>query len=355
MAARSYLTSRDPADVEDPHVLALVCNALLAVDPRGDSARPYLARLDSLKRVSADGKLAWWEQPRASCTMFYATGRAGSIETTALASLALFGGGRSPDTVRGALAWLAGQKDSAGAWHTTQATVLALKALIAGTGKPLGSGAERRFELLVDGRVVRSVVVPPDQADVLQQVDLTQHVPAGNHRLTLREPAGTASNFQVVFAYHVPRGASKQFVPAADEALSINVDYDRNRVEVGETLQATATIANRGKAAAPMLIAELAIPAGFVVETADLTRQVAAKRIAKSQLTPRHAVVYLRSLRPNQKITIDYSLRATMPAKVTSPPSVIYEYYSPDRSAQSSPGEVFAAGSSPAGPSLPPR
>src|SRR5690606_6996318 len=129
--------------IEDSNVLALVCNALLAADPKGDSTRSYLDRLESLKHSSPDGKRVWWEQGPTGRTMLYGSGRAGSVETTALASLALLSAGRSPVTVRGALTWLADQRDSFGTWHTTQATVLALKALIAGTGKPLGGERER--------------------------------------------------------------------------------------------------------------------------------------------------------------------------------------------------------------------
>jgi hypothetical protein len=137
-ATLSYLLRYKPSSLDDPYVLALVANALTAIDPKGPLAE-YLDRLDALKRADSDGRLAWWEQGAAGRTMFYGAGRSGSVEATALACLAMISTGRHPATARSALAWLAEQKDPSGTWHSTQATVLALKALVAGTGKSLAA------------------------------------------------------------------------------------------------------------------------------------------------------------------------------------------------------------------------
>ena len=77
-------------------------------------------------------------------------------------------------TVRNALSWLVAHKDGQGTWGSTQATVLALKALLAGTGKPLGGDKARRIAILLDGETVRELTIPADQDDVLQQVDLVR-------------------------------------------------------------------------------------------------------------------------------------------------------------------------------------
>ena len=59
-ATLAYLQGQADAARDDPYVLALVANALLAIDPEGAAARPYLDRLESLRQTSKDGKLAWW-------------------------------------------------------------------------------------------------------------------------------------------------------------------------------------------------------------------------------------------------------------------------------------------------------
>ena len=51
-----YLLAQKPEAVGDPYVLALVCNALQALDPEGSSAAAYLQRLEELKVTLDDGK-----------------------------------------------------------------------------------------------------------------------------------------------------------------------------------------------------------------------------------------------------------------------------------------------------------
>ena len=151
----AYLRGHSPGSIDDPYVLALVANALLALDPGERPARPYLDRLRSQAERSLDGKLAWWSTTPGRRTMFLGAGESGSIETTALAALANLTGGYDPETTRQALEWLVAHKDSTGTWHSTQATVLALKALLAGTGKPLGGerrGGLRRSSTTVSPR-----------------------------------------------------------------------------------------------------------------------------------------------------------------------------------------------------------
>ncbi len=338
-ATHQSLLAHRPEAIDDPYVLALVANVLLALDPCGADAAPYLDRLASMKQSSADGKLAWWEG-RAAATMFYGAGRSGSIETTSLAAQAMLRAGRHLAAARGALAWLVSQRDSAGTWHSTQATVLALKALLAATGKPLGDGRPQHLEIRCDGNLVRDLAVPESQADVVQQVDLTPVVSAGSHRVNIVDFSGTAAVYQMSLRYHLPESAQ----PAPQEALSIDLAYDKAKLNVNDTVAVTARVINNAKDAAPMVIVDLPIPAGFAMVSEDLDKLAAAGMIAKCQLTPRSAVVYLRQLPPATPLELRYRLRATVPVKVAVPPARTYEYYNPDRQARSSGTQLTVAG-----------
>src|SRR5262249_19054828 len=152
-ATLGYLQAHADDARDDPYLLALVANALLAVYPEGIAAQSALDRLESLKQTSPDGKLAWWGLEHSPAlprrTLFFGGGESRRIETTAMAAMALLGSGRSPELVRGALAWLVAHKDGRGTWSSTQATVLALKALLAGTGKPLGGDKPRRIAVIL--------------------------------------------------------------------------------------------------------------------------------------------------------------------------------------------------------------
>jgi hypothetical protein len=338
-AAYDYLLHHNPAAIDDPYVLALVANALLAIRPGDQHARPYLERLEATSRRSADGKLAWWEEGVNRRTTFYGAGLSGNIETTALATLAMIEGRTSPDTIRAALAWLVEQKDPHGTWHSTQATVLALKALLAGTDRPLGEARQRQIDITVDGRTVETLVIPADQGEVMQQMDLSTQVARGSHRLGITDRTGTATGYQATLAYHVP-GADR---PQGAEPLSIQLVYDKTTLVVDDRVRATATVTNRMADAAPMVILDLPIPAGFAVDVEDLETLRTSSKIAKYQVTPRSAIVYLRTLSPSEPLELVYHLRATMPVKITAPPARAYEYYNPDHQAQTAPTPMTVA------------
>lgn len=343
------LLSYKPEHIRDAYVLALTCNALLAIEPSGQSARPYLDKLESMKRTSADGKLTYWllgevdgnnwlPNPGIGRTAFFGAGRSGNIETTALAVLAMLASGHSPATTRAALAWLVEQKDPSGTWYSTQATVLALKALIAAT-KPAEEGQrERRIELAWDDGTKREIAIPVDQADVMRQINLSEQLKPGARRLTLSETSGATTNYQLAFRYHVPGDR-----PAQDEPLTIQLTYDRTDLTVGDTMTAEARVTNRLPQAAPMVMLDLPIPAGFTLVADDLAAAERDNTIARFQVTPRSAIVYLRALEPDRPLKLQYRLRAMMPVKLTVAAARVYEYYDTDKQGRSATASVRVA------------
>lgn len=333
-ATQSYLLSYRPESIEDPYTLALVCNALLAMDHDGIPARPYVARLLSMRKT--DATRVWWEQNAGRRTMTYATGVSGSIETTALAVLALLNSNTEPGSAKAALTWLVEQKDGMGTFHSTQATVLALKALLAGTGKPLGGDAERTVDFALNGAAPQRIIIPADQGDVVQQIDLSANLTAGGNRLQLTDPGGAGLGYQVDFAYNVPDATAQQ----PQEGLAIDIRYDRSELQVGDAVWADATVRNNMPAPAPMVILDLPIPAGFAVDRQCLEALVKAGTVAKYQVNARSVVVYLRELAPSRPLSIRYRLDATMPVRLTVPPARAYEYYNPDNHATSEPGQL---------------
>jgi hypothetical protein len=327
---RQYLLARGPAELNDPNTLALVCNALLAVDPQGGAAGPYLDRLEALKKTAADGKLAWWELPAGGRTMFYGAGRSGSVETTALATLAFLQSGRHPGTARAALAWLVTRKDPNGTWYSTQATVLALKALLAGTNRPLGG--DRRILVHV-GKHDEVLSIPANQAEVLKSLDVTAHLKAGRTRLRLTETTATGSGYQITLRYHIPEKKE----PEKEGPLALSVSYDRTVLAVGEVVRATARVTNRTAAAAPMVMLDLPVPPGFTLDTGELSRLVRAGVVGRYQVQARGALVYLRSLPPGAPLELTYTLRANQPVRAAAPAARAYEYYAPERQGRSAP------------------
>lgn len=312
--------------LENPYALAIAIRAIQAMSDGHPAIQPLLVRLESLKRTGRDGKTAWWEQPATARTPFHSWGQAGQIETTAMVALALIENRQFPATLRGALQWLVEHKDPSGTWYSTQATVLALHALLLGTGQSLADDAERRIEISVDGQLVRTVTIPADQSDVLAQIDLLQMTMSGKRRLTLRELSNTAIGYQVSLEYYVK---SQNDSPQPSEPLSVRIVYDRQRLNVDESVTAVATVVNNSPRLAPMVILDLPIPGGFAMESKEFEELKDAGTIAKYQMAPSRATVYLRGLESGQTLQLRYRLKAILPVKVSVPPAEVYEYYNP--------------------------
>jgi uncharacterized protein YfaS (alpha-2-macroglobulin family) len=318
---RDYLLGHAPADIHDTYTLALVCNALLAID--ADKAGPYLDRLDSIKKTEDDGKKVYWDRDPTARTAFHGAGLSGDIEATALATLALLQANRFPGTCSSAQAWLVSKKDPQGTWYSTQATVLSLKALLMGSTKPR-TDVERRIEVRLGKTFRKTIVIPPDQAEVMQMLDLTPQLTTGTQRLTVTETSKTGIGYQVAFRYHLPKVEEKT-------PLAVAIRFDRDNVRVNERIQVRAEVRNDMPQTARMLLAELPVPPGFVVDLSELTKQVGKGVIDRVEPQPRRVLVYFNTLESKRTLALPYALEARLPANVTTPAARVYEYYAPER------------------------
>jgi hypothetical protein len=141
----------------------------------------------------------------------------------------------------------------------------------------------------------------------------------------------SGANFRLVFLYHLPVAPDPAGVTdQLNEPLEITIDYDRTRLNVNEFITAEATVVNKMQTVAPMVILDLPIPGGFALVKEDLDELVGSKLIAKYQITPRKAIVYLRGILPGTPLKLRYRLKATMPVKVQAAPAEAYQYYDPD-------------------------
>ena len=110
---------------------------------------------------------------------------------------------------------------------------------------------------------------------------------------------------------------------------------------VGEQVQATATVVNKTGDAAPMVMVELPVPPGFVPSADDFAALVKpGGKVAKYQMQPRSVLLYLTGLDKDEKLTVTYHLRATMPVNAAAAGPRVYEYYDPDKQG-SRPGTRF--------------
>src|SRR5262249_26798709 len=142
----------------------------------------------------------WWTSQE---TGVYSTGASAAIETTGLATQALLKWGQASGTVTKALSYIASKKDATGAWGTTQATIMGLRALLLSTEKG-AADVRGDVEVSLNGKVVQRLSLTAQNNDLLHQfvfkaADLQQ-----SNNVSLRFTGKGGLAYQVVGQYFVP-------------------------------------------------------------------------------------------------------------------------------------------------------
>jgi hypothetical protein len=257
-------------------------------------------------------------------------------ECTALCALALMKAGTSPQSVKQALTWISTHKFADGTHGSTQATILALRALLEASAASLGEEFESTVTLLVNGEAIESFHVNRDNSDVMKPVDLTQSLRAGENRIEFRQnPAGELP-FQLAGAYWRPASpaAKPASSPGDSDPLQIRLQYDRATLTVNDRLRCTVTVKNSTSRLINMAIVDLGIPPGFDVDPTAFEVLQQNGQIAKSQATGNQIILYLRELSNAAPFQFHFSLRAKYPLRVQTPTSAVYEYYQPQNRAE---------------------
>jgi hypothetical protein len=319
----------------DTYELALCANVLALAEPGGKDCTDILERLASLKQqqnIQQQDELVFW--PVSTQTLCGGYGISATIEVTALAAKAMMTAQAYPELTKGALAYLVKNKDQTGTWHSTQSTVLALKALMASLGKT--SGNSRGTVLIsINNQGNREIAITPSQADVMHIIDLKKYAKKGENRIAIKTSGQLASLYQIVASYHVPWKGE-----GAPRPLSISLDYDRKELKSSDRVKVTAHISNNLGQAAPMIMVDLGIPPGFMVDQGDFEKLISRQVIERFEQSGNTVILYFGTLQPGAKLSIPYTLTAKYPIKARSPISRIYEYYNPQVFGVSEPQQV---------------
>lgn len=319
---------------EDAYTLALVANAAVAWNPKDAWTLRVLENLHDM-RVDEKETVHW---KGGSGTVTFTHGDAADVETTALATIAFLNANRYPEATTKALTYLIQKKSAQGHWGSTQATILALKAMMLS----LGSRTERvdaTVTVTLNGEAVSELVITPDDSDVMRLVDLGEQTKTGSNTIALNLEGEGSMLYQIVGRYYTPWTMAEP----EQEPMSIEVAYDKTELAVNDMVTARVKVTNNRPAAAQMIIVDLGIPPGFEVQVADLEKLVEDKTIQKYEITGRQIIVYFERIDGNGVIEFEYGLRAKFPLRAQTPSSRVYEYYNPETEGTATPQAIVVS------------
>ena len=285
---------------------------------------------------------AWWNSDE---TGVYATGASASAETTGLAVQALLKWGEASGTARKALSYIASKKDASGTWGTTQATIMALRALLLATEEG-AADVQGTLEVLLNGKPVEELKLTSENNDLLHQfvfkgVGAKAVGSEDSNSVEIRFEGKGGLAYQVIGSYFLPWDEKP-----SNEPMSINVTYDRTHLAQDDIATATATVKSNLPKAANMVMVDLGIPPGFDLLSEDLqtylekSASMKSGRLEKFSLTATQAILYFDSIAPGDTVALHFRLRAKYPIRARTFQSRVYEYYDPEVSSIARPVQL---------------
>ncbi|MBI4243320.1 MAG: hypothetical protein HY606_04445 [Planctomycetes bacterium] len=323
-------------DTDNIYVLALTANALLGSNPDDKLGGKLIEKIVSSKTDEQD--VTYWKT--GSQTLSYAHGNSADIETTALVINALIKSGKHTGVVNRSLNYIVKSRSSYGAWGSTQATILSLKALTAASS---GLKPEGTVQVAVDvNGSKRILTVTPDQFDVTQLVDFRDATRTGSNAISVRMNGKGTFMYQIVTRYYLPWDSKND--KQNSNGFAFDVKYDKMKVKKDDQLTANVSMEYKGAHSTYMVVADLAVPAGFTVDSESFEKMVKDGQIMKYTNQGKNVILYFGDVKPGEKIKYSYKLTPKFPIKVKTPVSQVYEYYAPDFRASTVPVELEVEG-----------
>ncbi len=316
--ASNYLRAHLPEET-DLYANALAANALGFVDPSGAATGTLFARLDAQK-LEAEGRMRW---PTTAPSWTGASGDVAALETTGLVAYGLIKARAYPGNAAGAMRFIVSNKDAVGTWYNTQATMNALRALLAAAA-PQGSEAEGTLTVTVNGVAEPPVAITRADGDLHRAIDLTGLVHAGDNTVQITMAGQGELSYHLARRVHVPRAAT----PTSPE-LGLEVGYSSTEGLVGTPISTRVTASYRGAGARDQVIVRVGLAPGFVPRSETLEALVRDGRVARYEVQPSDVTFYLMGLESGRARDLSFQSIPTLAAEVEAPASVAYVYYEP--------------------------
>ena len=320
------------ATFPDPYTIALYTQAQLDA---GNDEKAIAAAKQLEQAALTEGSLRYWNLEVN--TPFYGWGRAGRIETTALALEAITRAHRLPQwrqsstggLMNQALLFLIKEKDRYGVWYSSQATVRVLHSLIVLSDEQIATPSTD-LAIKVNGRSIKPITLPSgNELSNYIDLDISGGLRPGNNVIELhRTGTGQSVAVQVVEAHYIPWSKAEKVGTANNLRLAVKLNKDQ--AAAGEAITYSVEAERTAFRGYGMMLAEIGLPPGCDVDRASLEKAVkdSGWSLWRYDVLPDRVVFYIWPYGEITKINFDVKPRFAMYAKLTA--SVLYDYYNPE-------------------------
>ncbi len=309
--------SRLAASSDDAYILALATSTLAHLGKASASA--VAGRLAAMQ--ADDGSFR-----KAETSIMRSGGNNLTVETTALATLALLQTGGHTGAVNKGAEWIRSQRQGQGTWGATQATVLSLETLTEVAKASARTRGPGSVTVYVDGKKAGEASWPKGQKDGIEIEGLAHFLDeAGGHRVTIDYEGEEPLPYTLGVRW-------RDRVPASSDqaALELQTRLSTAQTTLGENVRLTAEVINRTDAEVPSPIARIGLPAGLEAQTWQLEDMKKRGEIAFFETRAREVTLYWDGLHAGARHSVKLDLVAALPGSFAGPASSAYPYYDDD-------------------------
>lgn len=306
-------------NTQDAYQLALAVDSML--EGNGKTVVPEKIRKAAVEKL-ANMQAASGAWTNADHSITRSGGSNLHIETTSLAILAMLKSGDHLEQARKGINWLQNNRSGFGQWGATQATVLALKAMIAYDNATRVAPKPGKVSLLVDGVVISEQSYEAGRRDAILFTDFDKVLAPGKHIITLKSQNTDALPYSIAVEYRTNEPASSKTA-----VLDLQTRLAKSELKMGETVRLDAVISNKTQAGQPMSLVRLGLPGGLTFQNWQLKELREKGQIAFFETRAREVILYFRDMKPGEVKKLGIDLVASVPGSYSGPASSAYLYY----------------------------
>ncbi len=318
-------SAKDALSSEDPYLLGLLANTFYRLKDK--RAKEFLDLL--LKKQEANGK---WS--KVANTVVNSRGISKEIETTALAALAMMQDQYSHPELLTAMDFIKNGKTQYG-YGSTQATVLAMKALVAYAQKSGDKSETGRLKISINGKKVSAQEYSRTTGSI-ELTNLGQYLKKGKNRVKVSfSETERALPYYLGLRYHT-------LLPTSDDdcALELSTKLESKKAKMGDQQRLAVNLKNKTTEAVTNPIIKLGIPAGLSVQAWQLKEMEEQGVFDYYELFDGYLVFYFRELGPSATKKINLDLKADIPGQYSAAASSAWLYYANEEVSWSKPEAI---------------
>ena len=248
-----------------------------------------------------------------------------TIETTALALWAWLDSPSHADHAELAATWLIAHRSCRGTFGSTQATMLAIRALMEHAKTNRSPTHEGKIVVRLaspNPATIGERAIPAGAQEPIVVAGLENGLKPGTNRLQISLSGAGRIPYLLNVAYHTDQRPTQKSGP-----LQLSTRLSSSSLKVGQSVDFKAELTNVSHDDLPLVVALIRLPAGLEVSPEQAAQLKQSGVVDSIEICPGEVVCCWRRLPAKKSVSLNLRPMATMFGKTTSRPSRAYVCY----------------------------